>query len=112
MHRIACKRTIKSAAGCCAAGGVNKPPVVSRGPTLSRVFSLYKPHRESRRADLGTADLRSPVTSLLEHVLASPGASEICACLGGFRCAGANLVSVAYRRLSVRLQYAPSLQLM
>ena len=47
-------------------------------------------------------------TSLLEHVLARTGASGNCACLGAFRHAGANLVSVAYQLVPARLQYGCS----
>ena len=60
---------------------------------------------ESRRADLRTADLESPGTSLLAHVLGCTGASGNCACLGGFWHFWQGCLSIVYRCVPARLQY-------
>jgi hypothetical protein len=71
---------------------------------LHSEYSAYL--RRLERADERTRTADLLITSLLKHVLARSGASGNCACLGAFRHAGANLVSVAYHLVPARLQYA------
>jgi len=80
----------KGAIRCCALHGATR--VVSKGlktvTTLSIALHVLPANRhflESRRADLRTADLRSPVTSLLARVLGRPNMSGNCAYLCGFQ---------------------------
>ena len=91
------------------AGCSTKPRSLSRVPFYPLCIPCKSGQKkESRRADSRTADLRPPVTSLLEHVLARPHASGNCACLGGFGSSGAVILSSVYQCVSARLQYGCS----
>ena len=71
---------------CCPTAA--KPPVERAGYSTFLQYLQVK-----RRADERTRTAFLLITNLLEYVLAHPGTSGNCACLGGFRRFGKSHVS-------------------
>jgi hypothetical protein len=73
---------------------------------ISGAFHFYRICREKREPTSGLEPLTpAPTTSLLAYVPTRTGASGNCACLGAFQWSGGITLSIAYQRVSARLQY-------